>query len=134
MEKDYLELQSKAFAAPGSALVEVRLVRSARTEYPVACLINCRCALAWEAEAPWSRWNGICHTLYDMVIATFLPTATAAAVLLGKHMSVLQVRQLREELLTARRERAVGEAREAELRRELSSLKRQASKKMKMLS
>ncbi len=38
---------------------------------------------------------------------------------------MLQVRQLREELLTARRERAVGEAREAELRRELSSLKRQ---------
>lgn len=42
-------------------------------------------------------------------------------------LGVLQVRQLREELLTARRERAVGEAREAELRRELSSLKRQAS-------
>lgn len=36
-----------------------------------------------------------------------------------------QVRQLREELLAARRDRAVGEAREAELRRELSSLKRQ---------
>lgn len=38
---------------------------------------------------------------------------------------MLQVRQLREELLSARRDRAVGEAREAELRRELSSLKRQ---------
>lgn len=36
-----------------------------------------------------------------------------------------QVRQLREELLAARRDRAVEEAREAELRRELSSLKRQ---------
>ena len=32
---------------------------------------------------------------------------------------------MREELLAARRDRAVGEAREAELRRELSSLKRQ---------
>jgi hypothetical protein len=36
-----------------------------------------------------------------------------------------QVRQLREELLAARRDRASGEAREAELRRELSSIKRQ---------
>jgi hypothetical protein len=35
------------------------------------------------------------------------------------------VRQLREELLAARRDRAVGEAREAELRRKLSNLKRQ---------
>lgn len=45
------------------------------------------------------------------------------AVLLVVH----QVRQLREELLSARRDRAVGEAREAELRRELSSLKRQVT-------
>ncbi|WIA13452.1 hypothetical protein OEZ85_007032 [Tetradesmus obliquus] len=57
LEKDYLELQSKAFAAPGSALAEVR--------------------------------------------------------------------SLREELLAARRERAMTEAREAELRREIASLKRQ---------
>lgn len=37
----------------------------------------------------------------------------------------LQVRTLREELLAARRERAVGEAREAELRREIAAIKRQ---------
>jgi cell division protein FtsB len=38
---------------------------------------------------------------------------------------LLQVRSLREELLAARRERAMTEAREAELRREIASLKRQ---------
>lgn len=42
---------------------------------------------------------------------------------------LLQVRQLREELLAARRDRAVGEAREAELRRELSTIKRQVGSK-----
>ena len=35
------------------------------------------------------------------------------------------MRTLREELLAARRERAVGEAREAELRREIAAIKRQ---------
>eukprot|EP00878_Enallax_costatus_P010966 GHUV01011454.1.p1 GENE.GHUV01011454.1~~GHUV01011454.1.p1 ORF type:complete len:1072 (+),score=470.36 GHUV01011454.1:750-3965(+) len=57
LEQDYLELQSKAFAAPGGALAEVRT--------------------------------------------------------------------LRDELLAARRERALGEAREAELRREVAAIKRQ---------
>jgi hypothetical protein len=38
---------------------------------------------------------------------------------------LLQVRSLREELLAARRERAMTEAREAELRREIALLKRQ---------
>lgn len=41
------------------------------------------------------------------------------------HCCLLQVRSLREELLAARRERAMTEAREAELRREIASLKRQ---------
>lgn len=57
LEKEYLELQTRAFAAPGSALSEVR--------------------------------------------------------------------SLREELFAARREKAVGEQKEAELRRELVQLKRQ---------
>ncbi|KIY94125.1 hypothetical protein MNEG_13838 [Monoraphidium neglectum] len=57
LEKEYLELQGRAFAAPGSAMAEVR--------------------------------------------------------------------QLREELFGARRERALGEAREADLRREMAALRRQ---------
>lgn len=40
---------------------------------------------------------------------------------------MLQVRSLREELLAARRERAAGEAREAELRREVAAIKRQVN-------
>jgi hypothetical protein len=46
LEKDYLELQSKAFAAPGSALVEVGLMR-AQSHEPVAAvsrLANVECA------------------------------------------------------------------------------------------
>jgi hypothetical protein len=57
LEKEYLELQSKAFAAPGSALAEVR--------------------------------------------------------------------GLREEMLRVKRDKALGDAKEAEVRRELAALKRQ---------
>jgi hypothetical protein len=38
LEKDYLELQSKAFAAPGSALVEVGLVRAQSHAHVAAVL------------------------------------------------------------------------------------------------
>lgn len=59
--------------------------------------------------------------------ATALATvaATLAVTCSYRTLFCAQMRQLREELLAARRDRASGEAREAELRRELSSIKRQ---------
>lgn len=42
--------------------------------------------------------------------------------------ALAEVRQLREELFAARRERALGEGREAELRRELAAIKRQVQR------
>jgi hypothetical protein len=52
-----------------------------------------------------------------LLVRCLLPTSAV--------LCMLQVRSLREELLAARRERAMTEAREAELRREIASLKRQ---------
>jgi len=69
-----------------------------------------------------------------MIKCTFRPQHTPVVLAVVSAIQVLcccsQVRQLREELLAARRDRAVGEAREAELRRELSSLKRQVGGKL----
>ncbi len=93
LEREYLNLQSKALNAPGNALGEVR--RAPASPPPDA-----------NSSARGHRTDAACR----------------AARLLRP-----QLRTLREEIFALRRDKALAEAKEAEVRRELSHLREQVS-------